>query len=91
MFRDFGSASVGSRIRWGATEDEKAAGIARQDADIDLSGAPPGHHPAWHVEFRGRKRLHRLIRIKPRQNRLSGTDPRRRRVLPDPALGLACL
>lgn len=51
---------------------------------MHLSGAPPGHHPAWHVGFGGRKRRHRGLRIKPRQNRLSGTDPRRRRVLHDP-------
>jgi hypothetical protein len=84
MFRDFGSAPAGSRIRRGATEEREAAGIARQDADMDLSVAPPGHHPAWHIGFAGGSSCIWGFRIEPRQIALIGTIRGIGRVLPDP-------
>jgi hypothetical protein len=53
MFRDFGSAPAGWRIRRGATEEREAAGIARQDADLDLSSAAFGPLPAGVPGFEG--------------------------------------
>jgi hypothetical protein len=84
MFRDFGSALRVRAFGGERRRTRRAAGIARQDADMDLSGAPPGHHPAWRAGLVGRKRLHLGLRIERRQNRLDRHRSRRRRVLPDP-------
>lgn len=79
MVRDFGSAPLWVRAFGGERRrTRRAAGIARQDADMDLSGAPPGHHPAWHVGFGGRKQLHLGLSDRATPNRLDRHDPRRR-------------
>jgi hypothetical protein len=51
---------------------------------MDLSVAPPGHHPALIVGFRGRKTCTWGFRIEPRQIALIGTIRGVGHVLPDP-------